>query len=396
MNTAMAEELRREVPARIERFKASLRASGVDGALLLHGIDLLYFSGTRQNGALWIPAGGEPALFVRKSVSRARAESPLPGVRPFPPGRELSSLMARCPRIGVCYDVTRISQLEWWRKHLPGHEFPDVSASVRELRSRKSPAELEVMRHGGRALSAAIAAIPSFLRAGMREIDVAAEIELRLRRAGNEGSPRLRAANMELFTGLVVSGEAAAEPGAFDGPVVGRGLSVASPVGPSERVIGVGDPVLVDYTAVFGGYILDMARVFVVGTLDAELGRALEVAIAIQDDIAPRLVPGEVAADLYDRAADRAEAEGLGAYFMGAGDDASRFVAHGIGMELDELPVLAPGFTDALLEGQVVALEPKFVFPGRGAVGVENTWAVTRAGGERLTPLPDGLVRIHP
>ncbi|HTP53192.1 MAG TPA: Xaa-Pro peptidase family protein [Anaeromyxobacteraceae bacterium] len=392
--TDVTEGLRREIPARIERLKAVLRASGIDGALLLHAVDLLYHSGTRQNGALWVPASGEAALLVRKSFQRARAESPLAGVRPFPPGRELSSLLSRCPRIGVCFDVTRVSQLDWWRKHLPGHEFVDISAQLRGLRSRKSPAELEQMRLGGRKLAAVIGEIPSFLRAGMRELDIAAEIEVRLRRAGNEGSPRLRSPNLELFTGLVVSGEAGAETGAFDGPVVGRGLSAAQPVGPSERVIRTGDAVLVDYTALFGGYLLDMARVFVVGTLEAELTRAIEVSLAIQEEIVPRLVPGEVPAELYDLAADRAEAAGLAPYFMGVGDDASRFVGHGIGMELDEFPVLAPGFDEPLEEGQVVALEPKFVFPGRGAVGVENTWAVTRAGGEKLTPLADGLVRV--
>ncbi len=391
---SVAAGLQREVSSRVERMQGALRAAAVDGALLLHAIDVLYFSGTRQNGALWIPAAGEVSLLVRRGLERARAESPLPGVRPFPPGRELAALFGRGRRVGLCFDVTRVAQQEWWRRHVPGVEFVDVSAVVRELRSTKSPLELALMREGGRRLAAVIGEVPSFLRAGMREVDVAAEVEVRLRRASNEGSPRLRAPNMEIFTGLVVSGEAGAEPGAFDGPVVGRGLSAASPVGPSERVIGAGEPVLVDYTALVGGYVVDMTRVFVVGALDAPLVRALELAIAIQDEVAPRLVPGSVPADLFDAAADRAEAAGLGAFFMGAGVDAARFVGHGVGMELDELPVLAPGFTEPLVEGQVVALEPKFVFPGQGAVGVENTWAVTRSGGEKLTPLPDALVRI--
>jgi len=396
MDGAGRDGLKQEVLSRLERLQRSLRQGGFDGALLLHAVDVLYFSGTRQNGALWVPASAQPSLLVRRSLERARAESPLPGVRPFPPGRELAALFGGGRRVGLCFDVTRVAQLEWWRRHLPGIEFADVGGLVREQRSVKSPLEIGLMREGGRRLAAAIAEVPSFLRAGMREVDVAAEVEARLRRAGNEGSPRLRAPNMEIFTGLVVSGEAGAEPGAFDGPVVGRGLSAASPVGPSERVIAAGEPVLVDYTALFGGYVVDMTRIFVVGDLDAELARALDLAIAIQDEIAPRLAPGSIPADLFDTAADRAEAAGMGAFFMGAGVDTARFVGHGVGMELDELPVLAPGFAEPLVEGQVVALEPKFLFPGLGAVGVENTWAVTRSGGEKLTPLPDALVCIPP
>ena len=331
---------------------------------------------------------------MRRSVARARAESPLGNIRPFPPGRELAALFGRARRVGLPFDVTRLSQWEWWRKHLPAVDFADASSLVRAQRSVKSPLEIEALRRGGETLARVFAEIPSFLRKGMREIDVAAEIEHRLRRAGNEGSPRLRAPNLELFAGLVVSGEAGAEPGGFDGPVVGRGLSPAYPVGPSERVIGEGEPVFVDYTALFRGYILDVTRVFALGSLPADLERAHEVAISIQDEIAPLLAPGQIPAELYTRAADRAEAAGLAGFFMGCGEDATRFVGHGLGMELDEMPVLALGFHEPLVEGQVLALEPKFVFPGRGAVGVENTWAVTRSGGEKLTPLADGLVLV--
>ncbi len=89
-----------------------------------------------------------------------------------------------------------------------------------------------------------------------------------------------------------------------------------------------------------------------------------------------------------------AGAAGLGRHFMGPPGEQSRFVGHGVGLELDELPVLAPGFETALRAGQVVAVEPKFVFPGLGAVGIENTWAVAVGGGERLTALPDGVVSL--
>jgi Xaa-Pro aminopeptidase len=89
-----------------------------------------------------------------------------------------------------------------------------------------------------------------------------------------------------------------------------------------------------------------------------------------------------------------AENAGLGGSFMGMPGEQSRFVGHGVGLELDELPVLAPGFAMPLIVGQVVAVEPKFVIPGKGVVGIENTFVVTEHGGERLSDLPDGIVTI--
>ena len=83
---------------------------------------------------------------------------------------------------------------------------------------------------------------------------------------------------------------------------------------------------------------------------------------------------------------------GLDEHFMGAGPQRVRFLGHGVGMEIDELPVLAPGFDEPLEEGNVIAVEPKFVFPGRGAVGIENMYAVTADGFETMTTAPEELI----
>ncbi len=380
---------------RTGRLQETLRRGGLEGALLLHGTDLLYFSGTRQNGALYVPVNGPPVLLVRKSLARAREESAVADVRPFPPSKEIAAALSPRGRLGVTFDVVPAATLDWWRRQLPGVELVDLSRPLREQRSVKSAAELAVMRDGGRRLARVLSEVPTFLRAGVRELDLAAEIEARLRRAGNEGAPRLRAFNAELFVGLVASGDSAAAPGHFDGPVVGRGLGPATPQGASQRRVGEGEPVLCDYTAVFGGYVLDMTRVFVVGRpLPRELHRAYDVALTIQEELVRALRPGAVGQDLWGRARSLAEQAGLGGSFMGPPGDQVRFVGHGVGLELDELPLLAAGFEQPLAAGQTIAIEPKFVFPGLGAVGIENTWVVTESGGEKLTELGDELVRV--
>jgi Xaa-Pro dipeptidase len=384
---------RSEHLARVGRYQQALAGRGLAGALLLNAVDVYYLAGTRQNAALFVPAAGAPVLLVRKSFSRARAESAVADVRPFPPSKELGRALGASGRIGAAFEAVPQGTLDWWRRNLPAADFVDAGAILREQRSVKSPAELALMRDGAACICGAIGDIPRFLRAGMRELDLSAEIELRLRRNGNEGVPRLRGFNSELFIGLALAGDGASDGGYFDGPMVGRGLSPARPQGASERIVREGEPVIADFTSVHGGYTLDMTRTAVVGKLPAELVRAFEIACAIQGEVARNLRPGVVPAELWERARAMAEQAHLGGNFMGPPGEQARFVGHGVGLELDELPVLAPGFDAPLQAGQTIAVEPKFVFPGVGGVGIENTFAVTDGGGEKLTAaVPDEIL----
>lgn len=381
-----------EITQRVDRMQALIRAQGLDGAFFNFPVDVYYFCGTYQNAALWIPATGEPMLLVRKSLARAREESVVADVRPFPSSKEFPGLFSESVhKVGVTFDVIPVQVMNYYGKLLPGREFVDISTMNRELRSIKSPFELEQLRWSGHGISAVFTQVPQFLKVGMREIDLAAEFEYRLRKAGNEGYVRLRAFNQELFLGLAVS-TGAASPGCFDGAVTGQGLSRAAPYGSSREVIKVNEPVFMDYTGVFNGYIADMTRVFVVGRLDPELQCAFDVALEIQAALQSTLRPGIICEDLYCRALEMAERAGLGKCFMGMPGEQARFVGHGVGLELDELPLLAKGFTAPLQEGQVIAIEPKFVIPGKGVIGIENTFAVTRGGGEKLTDIPDQVV----
>ena len=384
-----------ESQERVFRLQVMLRSKSIHAALFILPIDVYYFAGTRQNAILWIPAEGEPLLLVRKSLSRAREESPITDIRPFPPSKEFASLFNEeqaC--IGMTFDAVPVQQHTFYSRAMPGRTFVDISMMVRELRSVKSPFELEQLRLSVSKLSSVFAEVPYFLKAGMRELDVSAEMEYRLRKAGHEGYVRMRAFNQELFFGLAVS-SGGLNGGFFDGPVTGKGLSSASPHGASFDKILVNQPILLDFGGVFNGYIADMTRMFVIGTLDQELQRAFDVAIEIQEMVRQGMKPGVICEELFFAAAAMAENAGLGSCFMGMPGEQAKFVGHGVGLELDELPVLAKGFTTPLQAGQVIAVEPKFVIPGKGVIGIENTFAVTDDGGLRLSDLPDAIVFLE-
>jgi len=379
---------------RISRFQDSLRSQGLDSGLVLHAVDIFYLAGTRQNSALHVPVDGAPILIVRKSLARASSESGVSDVRPFPPSKQLAEALGMRGKVGVPFDGVTAAALEWWRKAVPGAVFVDLGTVLREHRATKSPSELAIMREGGKRVAKVLGEIPTFLRAGMRELDLAAEIEARLRRAGNMGVPRMRGFNSELFLGLTLSGVSACAPGFFDGPAVGRGLGPAYPSGASDRIILTNEPVLCDYAPVFDGYVVDMTRCFVVGELPQMLRKAFDVALEIQGAVSADLRPGVTGSELWTVAETIAKRAGLADHFMGPAGDQARFVGHGVGLELDELPLLSAGYRAPLADHQVVALEPKFVFPGIGAIGLENTWVVTPAGGERLTLLGDEIVSM--
>lgn len=383
-----------EIQRRIAAMQELLSAKELDGALFIYPIDVYYFTGTRQNATLWLPASGEARLMVRKSLARARQECPLADIRPFPSSKNFSGLLPEdADKIGMPFDVVPVQQLNFYSKLLPGRDFVDISPLNRDIRSVKSAFEIEQLKRSGASLSSIFTQVPQFLQTGMRELDLAAEFESRLRKAGSEGYVRMRAFNQELFQGLAVS-TSAASYGFFDGAVTGKGLSSASPHGASGELIQENMPILLDYTGVFNGYITDMTRIFVVGTLSAELRHAFEVSLAIQQYLQSALKPGAICEELFLKSVKMADQAGLSDSFMGMPGEQARFVGHGVGLELDEFPVIAQGFKMPLKEGQTIAIEPKFVFPDKGAIGIENTFVVTSAGGVKLTDIPDAITYL--
>lgn len=383
-----------EVNQRLMKLRTKIAEAGLDGALFNYAVDVFYYTGTRQNSVVWIPVEGDPVLLVKKSLRRAKQESCIDDVRPFPTGKDLPAVVGKqAKKIGLTFDVVPVQHFNFFQNLLPALEFRDISAINRELRSVKSPWELNQMRMSGSILAEAFSNIPVFLKPGMRELDLAADFEYRLRRLGIGGYLRMRGFNQEI-TGLAVGGRNAAVSGCFDGPVTGRGHWTAAPYGPSTDTIKEGFPIIVDYGGSYNGYIVDMTRIFCFGKLDPDLERAFRVSLAMQAWVKDNLMPGSICEDLFYGAAKMAADAGLAEHFMGHPGELAKFIGHGVGLELDELPVLAPKFRAPLMVGQTIAIEPKFLFPDRGAIGIENTFAVTEKGCENLTSLSDEIVYL--
>jgi Xaa-Pro aminopeptidase len=174
------------------------------------------------------------------------------------------------------------------------------------------------------------------------------------------------------------------------GPTGGKGLGPFYSQSAGKDKIGKHEPVFVDYAANVEGYIADQTRIFSLGNLPEKFHRAHNVMLEVQDKLTEKGRPGVRAGDLYTLALTIAKKAGLEEGFMGHPDPVP-FVGHGVGLEIDEWPLIGRNSDTMLEEGMVMALEPKFIFPGQGVVGIESTWVVTQRGMIKLNRFPDGI-----
>ncbi|PYI51623.1 M24 family metallopeptidase [Paenibacillus flagellatus] len=390
---------------RRRRLQDKMKAAGVDGCVITQNVDLYYLIGSMQTGYLFLPAEGEAVFFVRRSYTRACEEADvaveeLGSMRGF--GARLAEALPglfRRPDGGKAvlateFDVLPVQQFQRLEGAVPGARWVDGSMLVRETRMIKSAAEIAAIREAARVIDIAYEAAIAALRPGMAEFELMAEVESVIRRNGHMGLMRVRGYNQEIITGMIGAGSAAAMPTYFDGPAGGQGLGPASPQSAGRRPIGTGEPVLIDIGCCIDGYVIDQTRTAVVGELPDDLRRAYDLSEAVLRATEANLKPGVICEDLYAAALDQVREAGLSDHFMGFGRDQVKFLGHGIGLEIDELPVLARGFRYPLEPGMVIAIEPKFTFPGRGVVGIENTYAITADGFEKLTVSREGIAAV--
>lgn len=261
----------------------------------------------------------------------------------------------------------------------------NISPVVRLARAVKTPAEQAMLRESGIRQSYVYERIPRLYREGMTDIEFQIEIERASRLEGCLGQFRVAGSDMELFMGNVLTGDNADTPSPYDFAMGGEGADPSIPVGADGTVIKPGAPVMVDVNGNYTGYMTDMTRMYSAAPLDSRAVELNRLSADICDALAAMMKPGVEAKALYEKALAMATEAGYADYFMGHRYHAG-FVGHGIGIEVNEQPVLAPRSRDILEEGNVIAVEPKFVLPGLGAVGVENTYIVrAEVPAERIT-----------
>jgi len=388
---------REEIGSRLKRLAQALTDQGLEAALIRYPLNIFYFTGTFADGHLLVTQSGEAFLLVYRTFERARAEALIEEVRPF---RSLKALPDFLKDLGIKHlaleeDRLPVAVYRGYERLLRDFALSDLSPILRQLRARKSAYEISCLRRAAEMLAESIEAVLPSFRPGLTELEMAGMLEAELRKRGHPAYTRTYAFHQELAYGHLLTGEAAAVPSYVTTGQGGRGV-VGFPQGPSEKILREGEPLLIDYAGWHEGYLVDQSRLFYFGELPAALHDTFARIKQLMESLEETLRPGITAEEVYHRARETAEKLGLSPCFMAHGEERVPFVGHGVGLEIDEWPPLAPRVKVPLEEGMVVALEPKCHLPGQGVIGLEDTFLITREGAARLTLSPREIRRLEP
>jgi len=386
-----------ELTRRVAALQKLLRQKGVDGALIMENADLFYYAGTVQRAHLFIPAEGRPLLMVKKSYTRAREESALEDIIPLANVKDLPKMLVEhgyknITTLGLELDVLPAALYLLYQKLFAAAQIVDINALIRSVRMVKSPYEIEVLRDAAQLNYTLFSRVKDYLKEGITELELAGQLEAVYRLAGHQGIVKMRGFNNEVSYGHILSGTNGSIPSSMDSPTGGPGVSISFPQGAGYKKIAGNEPVMIDYVGVIDGYLADQTRIFCIGQMPDKLIQAYETAFRIQEVVKQMAVPGASCEEIYKHAINMAAESGYGEYFMGYPDPVP-FLGHGVGIELNEWPVLAPGFKTPLEKGMIIAVEPKFIFP-EGAVGIENTYVVGEKGLETLTLFDENIIYL--
>lgn len=389
-----------ELRDRMERFRLRMDAENPswEFAAIFGRTNQFYFTGTMQDGVLLIPRDGEGVLWVRRSIERALDESHFPEIRPMKSFRDAAAGMDACPEtVHVEMETVPLALLERFRKHFPIREIRSLDAQAAKVRSVKSAYELTILEQAGRIHRHVLEdCVPAMLREGMSEAKLGGEVFSCLVREGHHGIARFGMFGTEMILGQLGFGESSIYPTGFDGPGGCLGAAPGAPVlGSHDRKLKAGDLVFVDCACGVQGYHTDKTMTYMFGKpLPEEAIEAHHRCVEVQDETASMLRPGTAPSEVYTTILDGLE-PGFLENFMGFGERRVQFLGHGVGLAVDEMPVIARGFDEPLEEGMVIALEPKKGIAGVGMVGIENTFVVGRGGGRCITGTNPGLIPVE-
>jgi len=379
---------------RLMRLQQMLIEAGGDAALISTDVNIYYLTGTLFAGCIFLPAEGKPIWFVQRPSGLTgehaiyiRKTEDIPAA--------LKERNVPLPET-LFLETDQITHNEFLRFETAFHplKIENMTILLRKARMIKTPWEIEQFRFSAKKHAEVFREIPALFQKGMTEIEFQIEIERVMRKNGSIGYFRTFGANMKVFMASLLSGKNADVPSPIDFALGGRGIHPILPIGASDNLIVEGSAIMIDFAGNFTAYQSDMTRVFSFGKLPAIAYRAHQVSIDMHCRFMEEAKPGTACSDIYNLALDTAGKSGFSANFMGFSQQA-KFVGHGIGLEINEPPVLMNRSGDFLQQGMVIAFEPKFVLPDIGAVGIENTYLVTESGVEQLTIGEEEIIRLE-
>lgn len=349
---------------RIEKIQTELKARDLD-AILLFSESNVHYAGqfAFTDGAVAVSRAGAWLFTDSRYIEAARAEAKGVEVRLMDAQHKLSDqlkeVLSGCGSIAA--EEQRLAHAEWKRwEGLLETELRDGDALMADLRAVKDQAEIDALVAAQRIAEQALEEILDYIKPGVKERDIAAELTYRMMRLGGEGN-------------------------SFD-PITITGPNTSKPHGvPGEAVVQPGDFVTMDFGTLVQGYHSDMTRTVAVGYATDEMKRVYDTVLRAQLAGIALMKAGTTGVAVHQAAADIIAAEGYGDYF-GHG------FGHSVGLEIHENPGASPRNDKPLPAGAVVTAEPGIYLPGKFGVRIEDMVLIGEDGPHDLTEAPKELI----
>lgn len=389
-----------ELTQRIKRFSHLMnnQCPNWQIAVVFSKINLLYFTGSMPEGMLIIERDKSSVLWARRSYERTLDESDFEDIRYMKSYRDAAQHYSNIK--GTIYLETEfvpLAMYQRFQKHFPFEQYKSLDFQIAQTRAVKSNWELAFMKQAGEIHRRVLEEkVPAMLRQNMSEADLAAELYEVMVKEGHQGIARFAMHDTEIVVAQLGFGENSLYPTNFDGPGGQLGLNAALPgLGSRNRKLKKGDLVFIDMGVGVNGYHSDKTMTYMYGQkLPDKVLDTHRQCVDIQNRVAKMLKPGVIAEDIYEEVMGELSADFM-QNFMGYGNRQAKFLGHGIGLTVDEFPVIAKGFKVPLESNMVFAVEPKKGIEGIGMVGIENTFVVTPRGGQCITGNNEGLIFVE-
>ena len=385
-----------ELVSRLERFAALMDKTFTDWELcaITGGINMFYLTGTICDGVLMIRRDTEAVLWVRRSYDRALLESEFGDIRPMRSFRDIADAQSSLP--DTLYIDASNATLEWYgllSKYMSFAKTLPMDNVILNTRAVKNKYEIDIMRRAGSQTDRIFnEELPALLYDGISEVELGADLFPVLLKSGFHGVTRFSMRNVDAILGHVLFGDSSLYPSTFNGAAGVDGLCPAVPLlGNRNRFLRKGDLIYFDFGVGIDGYHIDKTLVLSYALAQPDyVSAAHQHCLELEKLAASMLKPGAIPSDIYTTLTESVKVE-YRQYFMGAKGRTVPFIGHGVGLNVNEMPVIAKGFDSPLEENMAIAVEPKISIDGIGMVGSENTYLVTKNGGISLTGEPRNL-----
>lgn len=379
-----------EIGTRISNLKVLLQENDCEAALVLSIPELYYYSGLGTDGAIYIPVEGDPVHLVKRNKPFAQEYSQLSEVKLFGRRSEIFETLEVPPkvRIAIEKEILTSSNVDYLESLTNNIELVNGSPIFRNNRSIKSKFETDQIEQAATLVDKSFEYCTEIANSQMTEIELASRLETWLLDNGHDGYISTYAFNTALWNyAYVISSDSSVLNNHFT-PISGHGLSLKYPYGPSRQKLGKNRPFTVDTCGNQLGYISDTTRTFICGHFDTETHEQLQALIQIKEFIYKKLKPKVNLGELHNEVLNLSKELKIENQFMGTNQDRTAFIGHGVGLTLDDLPVFYSKGPD-LVEGNVLACEPKFYIQNEKILGIEDISVITSNGNRLLSKSPN-------